>query len=408
MSRLNELLHQAGSIGRNGDGSITRVGFSREYFQALEFFKGKMEELGMDVEMDPVGNLHGVLPGSDPQAGSIVIGSHLDTVIRGGLYDGMLGVAGAIEAAARLREEGRRLRHSLEIWGFNMEESSVLGGTFGSRCVTGKIDPDVPGYKEKLEKFGLSPEIVRSVRRDLEDYKCYLEYHIEQGGRLDASGTDIGVVSGIVSVVRYDVTARGMSNHAGTTMMDSRKDALTGMAKLIVGAEKRARELNDTLVFTVGKISVLPGQENVIPGQAEATFEMRHMDKIMTDQLFADIKRMAEEIPDCTFEFSNSAAKYSTPCDPRLIRLIDQVCEKKNIRHVIMPSGAFHDANPMAQAGVPIGMIFVPSVKGISHQGEEYTAPHHVDLGADVLYETVLELDEKGLEQMGAAAAAIK
>lgn len=225
MSRLNELLHQAGSIGRNEDGSITRVGFSREYFQALEFLKGKMEELGMRTETDPVGNLHGILPGTDPKAGIIAIGSHLDTVIKGGLYDGMLGVAGAIEAAARLREEGRRLRHSLEIWGFNMEESSVLGGTFGSRCVTGKIDPDVPGYKEKLEKFGLSPEIVRSVRRDLEDYKCYLEYHIEQGGRLDASGTDIGVVSGIVSVVRYDVTARGMSNHAGTTMMDSRKDA---------------------------------------------------------------------------------------------------------------------------------------------------------------------------------------
>ena len=204
------------------------------------------------------------------------------------------------------------------------------------------------------------------------------------------------------------MTAKGMSNHAGTTMMDSRKDALVGMAKLIVEAEKRARELNDTLVFTVGKISVLPGQENVIPGQAEATFEMRHMEKEVTDQLFADIKRMAEEIPDCTFEFSNSAAKYSTPCDPRLIRLIDQVCEKKGIRRVIMPSGAFHDANPMAQAGVPIGMIFVPSVKGISHQGEEYTAPHHVDLGADVLYETVLELDEKGLDQMGAVAAAIK
>ena len=400
MSRLNEMLQQAGGIGRNGDGSITRLGFSREYFQALEFLKGKMEELGINVEMDPVGNLHGVLPGSDPQAGSIVIGSHLDTVIKGGLYDGMLGVTGAIEAAARLKEEGRRLRHPIEIWGFNMEESSILGGTFGSRCVAGKIDPDAPGYKEKLEQFGMSPETVRRARRDLGNYECYLEYHIEQGGRLDASGTDIGVVNGIVSVVRYDVTAKGMSNHAGTTMMDSRKDALVGMAKLIVEAEKRARELNDTLVFTVGKISVLPGQENVIPGQAEATFEMRHMEKEVTDQLFADIKRMAEEIPDCTFEFSNSAAKYSTPCDPRLIRLIDQVCEKKGIRRVIMPSGAFHDANPMAQAGVPIGMIFVPSVKGISHQGEEYTAPHHVDLGADVLYETVLELDEKGLEHV--------
>ena len=115
MSRLNELLHQAGSIGRNEDGSITRVGFSREYFQALEFLKGKMEELGMRTETDPVGNLHGILPGTDPKAGIIAIGSHLDTVIRGGLYDGMLGVAGAIEAAARLREEGRRLRHSLSL-----------------------------------------------------------------------------------------------------------------------------------------------------------------------------------------------------------------------------------------------------------------------------------------------------
>ena len=162
MSRLNEMLQQAGGIGRNGDGSITRLGFSREYFQALEFLKGKMEELGINVEMDPVGNLHGVLPGSDPQAGSIVIGSHLDTVIKGGLYDGMLGVTGAIEAAARLKEEGRRLRHPIEIWGFNMEESSILGGTFGSRCVAGKIDPDAPGYKEKLEQFGMSPETVGS------------------------------------------------------------------------------------------------------------------------------------------------------------------------------------------------------------------------------------------------------
>lgn len=397
MSRLNELLHQAGGIGGNGDGSVTRVGFSREYFQALELLKEKMEALGMETETDPVGNLHGILPGTDPRAGSIVIGSHLDTIIKGGLYDGMLGVTGAIEVAARLKEEGRSLRHSIEIWGFNMEESSILGGTFGSRCVTGKIDPDAPGYKERLEKFGLSPEAVRKARRDLGDYKCYLEYHIEQGGRLDASDTDIGVVSGIVSVVRYDVTVRGMSNHAGTTMMEGRKDALVALAKLIVGAEKRARELSDTLVFTVGKISVLPGQENVIPGLAEATFEMRHMDKSKTDQLFADIKKMAEEITDCEFEFSNSAAKYSTPCDPRLIRLIDRICEKKDICHVIMPSGAFHDANPMAQAGVPIGMIFVPSVKGISHQGAEYTEPCHVDLGADVLYETVLKLDETGL-----------
>ncbi len=165
MSRLNELLQQAGNIGRNEDGSITRLGFSEKYFQVLEFLKGRMQELGMQVETDPVGNLHGVLQGSDPAAKSIVLGSHMDTVMQGGVYDGMLGVTGALEVAARLKDEGRTLRHPLEIWGFNMEESSILGGTFGSRCVTGMLDPDIPGYAEKLAKFGCSPEKAKATMR---------------------------------------------------------------------------------------------------------------------------------------------------------------------------------------------------------------------------------------------------
>ena len=394
MSRLNELLQQAGNIGRNEDGSITRLGFSEKYFQVLEFLKGRMRELGMQVETDPVGNLHGVLQGSDPEAKSIVLGSHMDTVMQGGVYDGMLGVTGALEVAARLKDEGRTLRHPLEIWGFNMEESSILGGTFGSRCVTGMLDLDIPGYAEA--KFGCSPEKAKAAKRDISKYECYLEYHIEQGDKLDHTGIDVGVVSGIVSIIDYKVTAKGMSNHAGTTMMANRKDALVGMAKLIVAAEERARELNDTLVFTVGKIAVSPGQENVIPGQAVANFEMRHMDKAVTDQFYADIQALAKEIPNCEFEFVNTSAKYSTPCDPRLIKLIDDVCTEKEISHVIMPSGAGHDANAMAHEGVPIGMIFVPSVKGISHQGDEYTKPEHIDMGADVLYQTVLKLDENG------------
>ena len=139
MSRLNDLLQQAGGIGRNPDGSITRLGFSEGYFQAAALLRQKMEELGLETEMDPVGNLHGVLPGTDPEAKSIVLGSHIDTVIQGGVYDGMLGVTGAIEVAARLKDEGRKLRHNLEIWGFNMEESSILGGTFG-RSVNKKLD----------------------------------------------------------------------------------------------------------------------------------------------------------------------------------------------------------------------------------------------------------------------------
>lgn len=395
MSRLNGMLHEIGEIGRNEDGSITRLGGSEGYYQALEAVKARMEELGMKTERDPVGNVHGILPGADPNAKSIVIGSHLDTVIRGGVFDGMLGVTGALEVACRLKEEGRTLRHPLEIWGFNLEESSPVGGTFGSRCVVGMVDPDAPGYADRLARYGLTPDDVRAAKKDISGYGCYLEYHIEQGDKLDRAGLDIGVVSGIVSVIRYDVTASGQSNHAGTTMMANRRDALVGMSKLIVAAEQRARELSDTLVFTVGKLTVSPGQENVIPGQVVATFEMRHMDKAVTDQFFADIQELAAGITNCDFSFVNTVAKYSTACDPELIRIIDGACEELNLPHVIMPSGAGHDANPMAHEGVPMGMIFVPSVGGISHDGKEWTEARHVDAGADVLYRTVLKLDER-------------
>ena len=394
MSRLNDMLMEIGGIGRNEDGSITRLGFSEGYFQALEKVKERMESLGMQTEVDPVGNLHDVLPGKDPSLKSIVLGSHLDTVIKGGVFDGMLGVTGAVECVYRLKEQGITLDHTLEIWGFNMEESSILGGTFGSRVITGMLDPDQPGYAEKLATFGRTPDDVRAAKKDISKYDCYLEYHIEQGDKLDNAGIDVGVVSGIVSVIRYLVTAHGVSNHAGTTMMPNRKDALVGMSKLIVAADARARELDDTLVFTVGKMSVSPGQENVIPNEVVATFEMRHMDKAVTDQFYADIQAAAKEIPNCTFTFESTVAKYSTPCDPRLVQTIDKVCSELNINHVIMPSGAGHDANPMAHEGVPMGMIFVPSVKGISHEGREWTEPRHVDLGADVLFHTVLTLDK--------------
>ena len=394
MGRLNNILMEAGGIGRNEDGSITRLGFSEDYFQALELIKKHMESLGMKTEVDPVGNLHGVLPGKDPSLKSIVLGSHLDTVIKGGVFDGMLGVAGAVECVYRLKEQDIILDHTLEIWGFNMEESSILGGTFGSRAITGMLDPDQPGYAEKLATFDRTPDDVRAAKKDISKYDCYLEYHIEQGDKLDSADIDVGVVNGIVSVIRYQVTANGVSNHAGTTMMPNRKDALVGMSKLIVAADARARELDDTLVFTVGKMSVAPGQENVIPNEVVATFEMRHMDKSVTDQFFADIQAAAKEIPNCTFTFKNTVAKYSTPCDPKLVRIIDQVCSELNISHMIMPSGAGHDANPMAHEGVPIGMIFVPSVNGISHHGKEWTEPHHVDWGAEVLFKTVLTLDK--------------
>ena len=395
MSRFLDNMMEIATVGENPDGSINRLGGrTLEYEQGVAVARRQMERAGLKTELDPIHNLIGSLPGSDPTARTIMIGSHLDTVMEGGKFDGVLGVSGGIEVANRLKEEGRRLRHSLQIWGFNLEEASSLGGTFGSRAIAGFINTSIPQFDERLAHYGWDHQTIQDCRRDLSKCACYLEYHIEQGDKLDNNKIDIGVVSGIVSVVRYDVTAKGMSNHAGTTMMSNRRDALVGMSKLIVRSTELAKEIDDSLVFTVGKLDVMPGQENVIPCQADATFEMRHMDREKTDELFRRIQEYAAQIPDCEFSFRNTVEKYSTPCDPELIRIIGDVCAQAGVSHIVMSSGAGHDANAIAHDGVPIGMIFVPSVGGKSHCGSEWTDPYHCDLGVDILYRCVLTLDE--------------
>ena len=204
MSRLNDMVLEIGGIGRNEDGSITRLGFSEGYFQALEKVKERMESLGMQTEVDPVGNLHGVLPGKDPSLKSIVLGSHLDTVIKGGVFDGMLGVTGAVECVYRLKEQGITLDHTLEIWGFNMEESSILGGTFGSRCVVGMVDPDAPGYAQRLAQFGCDPQKVRSARRDGRPVRPSARFT----RRRTSAGRGAGRVSGSSSSWRQSLCRR--------------------------------------------------------------------------------------------------------------------------------------------------------------------------------------------------------
>ena len=395
MSIMNDWLHKYGSYGKNPDGSITRTGGTPIYYEVVQALRAEMDKLGMQTDVDAVGNLHGYLPGSDKNAKSIVIGSHLDTVISGGMFDGMLGVIGGMEVVRRLRESKTVLRHPVEVFGFDLEESSPLGGTFGSWCVTGMVDTSTEDFEKNLQSYGWNLQDVASAKRDISKFGCYLEYHIEQGDYLDSHKLDIGAVSGIVGIVRYTVRAFGSSNHAGTTMMDNRRDALVAMCRLILASEKKAREMSDTLVFTVGKISVLPGAENVIPGECEATFEFRHMDKAVTDEFFAAIQAMAAEIKECEFTFTDNCAQYATPCDPELIKTIDAVAGEMGASHVVMPSGAGHDANAMAHSGVPIGMIFVPSVAGISHHGKEWTDERHVDMGAEVLYRTVLAIDKK-------------
>ena len=392
MNKVNEILNEIGRAGRAEDGSYTRACYSPEYFEAVDITEKLMREYGMVTSRDAAGNLRGVLRGAGLGHKSIIIGSHLDTVPSGGLFDGAYGVAGGLEVVRKLKEEGRKLRHTLELYAFNAEESNPLGATFGSRAVTGLVSPEQPGLAEALKNYGHTVDEITACRRDFSDAKCYLELHIEQGDYLFNEGLKIGVVSGIVSVISYRVTAIGHSNHAGTTMMKNRHDAMVAMARLITEADKRCRAIDDRLVLTAGTIKCWPGSENVIPGKVECTFEMRHMDKAKTDELIKEIREIAEGIDTVKFEIVNMINKGSVSCDTSRMEVIGEAAKAAGENPVVMPSGAGHDANPMAHR-VPIGMIFVPSRDGMSHCPEEWTEPEDAAAGAETLYRAVLALD---------------
>lgn len=394
MNTIKKMLVDIASAGKNEDGSYTRSCYSPEYFQAVANVRRVMTSLGMDVTEDAAGNIHGILKGTNPALPHILIGSHLDTVPHGGLFDGAYGVAGGLEVVRRLQENHIPFAHTIEIYGFNAEESNPIGGTFGSRAICGLVDTNQPGFADALKQYGHTVEEIQACKRDFSDAKCYLELHIEQGDRLFNDHLEIGIVSGIVGIVRYRVTALGVSNHAGTTMMKNRKDAMVGMANLILESDKICREIDDTLVLTVGTIQCWPCSENVIPGKVQCTFEMRHMDSTKTDALIEKIEAYAKTIPNIQFTFEKRVDKGSIPCDKAVMDVIQKAAEETKKKYVVMPSGAGHDANAIGHH-IPVGMIFVPSKDGFSHCGIEWTEEADLENGVDVLYQTVLDLDKQ-------------
>lgn len=387
-----EILKEIGKVGRNADGSYTRHAYSKEFFQAVDVIKGFMQELGMEITTDAAGNVLGVLPGNKPELKHIIMGSHLDTVEKGGLYDGAYGVTGALAALFALKEKNIKLDHTVEVYGFNGEEDA-LGGTFGSRAVTGLIARDNKLLNEGIQAYGHTVEEILACKRELKDAKCYLELHIEQGERLDEKKINIGVVSGIVGIVRYKVVAHGTSNHAGSTQMFRRKDALVGMSKLIVKGNELCKKIDPDMVFTVGTITCAPGAKNVIPGRVECCFEMRQLEKIKTDALIEAIKAAAPEIPDCDFTFEPEMYAPGVLCDSKIMDTLQTVAKTNNLSYVVMPSGAGHDAESMAHH-IPIGMIFVPSKDGFSHCKEEWTADSDLQNGVKIM-SGALELLDK-------------
>jgi N-carbamoyl-L-amino-acid hydrolase len=397
--RLNGHLTALSVFGRNPQGGVSRVAYSQADLDARRVVLGWMRDASLDVSVDLAGNLVGRRAGSDASLKPLVFGSHIDSVPDGGNYDGNLGSMAAIEVAQVLAERGITTRHPLEIVVWTNEE----GGLFGSRTWSGQLQASelslvaASGLRidEGIRKIGGDPARLAEVRRAMGDNAAYFELHIEQGGILEAAATDIGVVEGIVGIRRWNVTVTGMANHAGTTPMPARHDALLTAARFIDMVERVVRSEPGTQVGTVGRLQAFPGAPNVVPGKAVCSLELRDLDDAKIERVFEKVRGESERLAamnQTTVAFEAQEVNVSARSDPKLREIVSSVAGSLGLRTRSMPSGAGHDAQAMARLG-PMAMIFVPSVGGISHSPKEFTKPADCVNGANVLLGTVLAAD---------------
>lgn len=393
--RLQKDLDMLGRIGANPDGGIHRVAFTKEDLEARARIADLMRELEMTVRTDPAGNTIGRHEGHEPDLLPIAMGSHTDTVPNGGKYDGALGVLAAIACIRALRKADIQLRHPVEVINFACEEASMSGGTLGSLAMIGQFElerlhhPAWDGRPvlDHLKGAGLDPDSIFQAVRPKGSLAAYLELHVEQGGILAEAGIPIGVVEGIVGIRRYSVIFRGFANHAGTTPMNQRQDALVMAAPFITGVRDIA--VARGMVGTVGTIQLQPGAPNVIPGLVDLSVEIRGLQEVELDAAEKDLALLAKE---GGADFSPFSIKKPVKSDSRLLTILTEACEELEIPYKRMSSGAGHDAMCIA-AIAPQAMLFVPSQKGISHSPDEYTDPGSCVAGAGVLLAALLKVD---------------
>jgi len=383
-----------------GEGpGVTRLPFTPAWKRATQLMAQWMQEAGMSVRRDAVGNLIGCYQGLEPGTPSLMIGSHLDTAIEGGTYDGALGVITGVEVVASLAESGIRLRHPVEVVAF-VDEEGVRFSTamVGSRAMAGTLSPhdlqarDDRGVmlEDAMRQSSFSPDRFTSAARPRGSLLGYLELHVEQGVVLEDRNVPCAAVTGIAGARRYGFRIAG---HAGTFPMPLRRDALTGAGAIVLAVERIARE-HGGLVATVGKLSVRPGAANVIPGLVEGTLDVRDMNDArrdaVVDLIQAECERICRE-RDLTCHFTLTSEAPAVPCSPAFVDLIISALQEHGVEPLRLASGAGHDAMAMAHV-TDIGMIFVRSKGGISHNPLEETSAEDIGVAAGVLRSVVVQI----------------
>lgn len=422
--RLTRHIEQLSEIGRTTQGGVTRLAFTPQDLAGRKLLSEWMLEAGLKIQRDAVGNLIGVLPGRVPHAPVLACGSHIDSVVNAGKFDGIVGIVAAVECARILHESGG-LNSTLCAMNFVMEESSRFGAGygFGSRVMAGfpigrqelfardrskvlqaRAMQELKGWETgsriATERTALraAQEDIEASRYDWTGVRAFIELHIEQGPVLERAQAQIGIVTAVAAPTRLHLVLTGQQNHSGTTPMNMRYDALAAAAEIILEVERIARlDTGHRIVATVGMIQSEPNVMNVIPGRVELRVDVRSANGDAKREAVASMQDAMREI--CTergigIEINTLTDESPVEFSQEIVDVIARVCAAQNLDAMKMPSGAGHDAAHVARVA-PAGMIFIPSREGISHDPREFSAIEEIERGARVLLGALLELDNR-------------
>lgn len=404
LERIQKDLEKLASFGGVEGGGVSRLAFTQEDKGARDYLQKALEGEGLQVMVDAFGNMRARRAGNKDLS-PVMMGSHLDTVPQGGRFDGTVGVVVALEVIRVLNELGLKTARPVEVINFAVEESSRFGvGTLGSKVMCGHIpveklktwkDQQGISLYEALQEFGLTPAALPAARVKPGEIYAFIETHIEQGRVLEAEKLPIGIVSSIAAPTRLKVFVRGRADHSGATPMNLREDALAAAAEIILGVERIAsREAGEHTVGTVGYARVSPGAMNVIPGLVELGIDIRDINKESKDLAVKKVLALLENVAQkrrVRIEYEILANENPVALSPKIISALERSTQALGYPYKVMPSGAGHDAMYMAEL-TQVGMIFIPSKDGISHNPAEFSSWEDISRGAEVLLETVLKL----------------
>ncbi|KLV32303.1 Zn-dependent hydrolase [Priestia megaterium] len=400
--RLKNTLERFADYGRTPNNGVTRLALSEEDRLARDYFCSCCRDLGMDIKIDDLGCIYATLEGLEDKP-PVVIGSHMDSVKKGGRFDGILGVVAGLELVRTLVEHNIKPKVPITIVNFTNEEgarfepsmmaSGILSGKFQKDVMMKKTDVDGVTFEQALQSCGYEGD----TRNRLTKASAFVELHIEQGPILEREAKSIGVVECVLGMVCYEIEVTGESDHAGTTPMDMRKDALFATNNLIAEARHELGRLDSNLVYTMGRMNVLPNIHTVIPNKVIFSLEARHTD----EDVIASVEKIIQSLPDqaellegCEVRVTKLWGRDTVWFDKTVCDEVEESVRSLGYSYKRMVSGAGHDAQFLASY-IPTAMIFIPSVNGKSHCEEEFTPWEECEKGVNVLLETVIKLAQK-------------